>query len=81
MRILRTMIAAALLAAPIVAYTIPAAAFVPVEDSTKNDAQILKDAQNKLKNKRFSGAQAAVQSGIVTLTGLATLTGFVSQSA
>ena len=70
MRILRTMIAAALLAAPIVAYTIPAAAaFAPVEDSNKNDAQILKDAQNKLKNKRFSGVQVSVQSGVVTLTG------------
>ena len=69
MRILRTMVAAALLAAPVFAYTFPAVALPAVEDSTKNDAQILKDAQNKLKNKRFSGAQVAVQSGIVTLTG------------
>ena len=70
MRVLRTMIAAALLAAPIVAYTIPAAAaLAPVEDSNKNDAQILKDAQNKLKNKRFSGVQVSVQSGVATLTG------------
>ncbi|MFL6428828.1 MAG: BON domain-containing protein [Acidobacteriaceae bacterium] len=71
MRILRTMIAAALLAAPIVTYTLPAAAFGTVEDTNKNDAQILKDAQKKLKNKRFNGIQAAVQSGIVTLSGTA----------
>jgi osmotically-inducible protein OsmY len=69
MRILRTMIAAALLAAPIVAYTLPAAAFAAVDDANKNDAQILKDAQNKLKNKRFSGIQVAVQSGVATLSG------------
>ena len=65
MRILRTMVAAALLAAPVVAYTLPTAAFAAVEDSTKNDTQILKDAQKKLKNKRFSGIQVSVQSGIV----------------
>jgi osmotically-inducible protein OsmY len=69
MRILRTMVAAALLAAPIAAYTLPPAAFAAVEDSNKNDAQILKDAQNKLKNKRFSGVQVSVQSGIATLSG------------
>ena len=39
------------------------------DDSAKNDAQILKDAQNKLKNKKFSGVQVAVQNGMVTLTG------------
>ena len=69
MRILRTMVAAALLAAPVFAYTFPAVALPAVEDSTKNDAQILKEAQNKLKNKRFSGVQVAVQSGVVHLTG------------
>jgi hyperosmotically inducible protein len=69
MRILRTMVAAALLAAPVFAYTFPAVALAAVEDSTKNDAQILKEAQNKLKNKRFSGVQVAVQSGVVHLTG------------
>ena len=69
MRILRTIVAAALLAAPVVAYTFPAAAFAAVEDSTKNDAQILKDVQGKLKNKRYSGVQATVNSGVVTLTG------------
>ena len=69
MRILRTMVAAALLAAPVFAYTFPAVALAAVEDSTKNDAQILKEAQNNLKNKRFSGVQVAVQSGVVHLTG------------
>ena len=69
MRILRTMVAAALLAAPVFAYTFPAVALPAVEDSTKNDAQILKEAQNKLKNKRFSGVEVAVQSGVVHLTG------------
>ena len=69
MRILRTMVAAALLAAPVFAYTFPAVALPAVEDSTKNDAQILKEAQNKLKNKRFSGVQVAVQSGVAHLTG------------
>jgi hyperosmotically inducible periplasmic protein len=69
MRILQKIVAAAILAAPVVAYTLPAAAFAAVEDSTKNDAQILKDAQNKLKNKRFSGIQVAVQSGVATLSG------------
>ena len=69
MRILRTMVAAALLAAPVFAYTFPTVALPAVEDSTKNDAQILKEAQNKLKNKRFSGVQVAVQSGVVHLTG------------
>jgi hyperosmotically inducible periplasmic protein len=69
MRILRTTIAVALLAAPVVAYTLPSTAFAAVEDANKNDAQILKDTQNKLKNKRFSGVQVAVQSGVVTLSG------------
>jgi hyperosmotically inducible periplasmic protein len=69
MRILRTMVAGALLTAPVFAYTFPAVAWAAVEDSTKNDAQILKEAQNKLKNKRFSGVQVAVQSGVVHLTG------------
>jgi hyperosmotically inducible periplasmic protein len=69
MRILRTMVAAALLAAPFIAYTLPTAAFAAVEDVTKNDTQILREAHSKLKNKRFSGVQIAVQSGVVTLTG------------
>jgi osmotically-inducible protein OsmY len=69
MRILRTMVAAALLAAPIFAYTSPTAAFAAVEDATKNDAQILREAHGKLKNKRFNGVQIAVQSGVVTLSG------------
>ena len=69
MRILRTTIAAALLAVPVIAYTLPSPAFAAVEDANKNDAQILKDAQGKLKNKKFSGVQVAVQSGVVTLSG------------
>jgi hyperosmotically inducible protein len=69
MRILRTTVAAALLAAPFVAYTLPTAAFAAVEDATKNDTQILREAHSKLKNKRFNGVQVAVQSGIVTLSG------------
>ncbi len=69
MRILRTMIAAALLAAPFVAYTLPAAAFGTVDDATKNDTQILREVHSKLKNKRFNGVQVAVQSGVVTLSG------------
>jgi osmotically-inducible protein OsmY len=69
MRILRTMVAAAILAAPIVTYTLPAAAFVPADDSNKNDAQILKEAQNKLKNKKYSGVQVSVENGIVKLSG------------
>ena len=69
MRILRTMVAAALLAAPMVAYTLPAAAFAAVDDATKNDAQILRDAHVKLKNKRYSGVEIGVQSGVVTLSG------------
>ena len=69
MRILRTIVAAALLAAPVVAYTIPAAAQGTIEDTTKNDTQILREAHSKLKNKQFNGVQIAVQSGVVTLTG------------
>jgi hyperosmotically inducible periplasmic protein len=69
MRILRTVVAAALLAAPLVAYTIPAAAQGTIEDTTKNDTQILREAHSKLKNKQFNGVQIAVQSGVVTLTG------------
>lgn len=69
MRILRTMVAAALLAAPMVAYTIPSVAQGTVDDATKNDTQILRDAHSKLKNKRFSGVQLAVQSGVLTLSG------------
>jgi osmotically-inducible protein OsmY len=69
MRILRTMVAAALLAAPLVAYTLPPAAFAAVEDSNKNDTQILREAHSKLKNKKFNGVQIAVQSGVVTLSG------------
>ena len=69
MRFLRTMVAAGLLTAPVVAYTLPTAAFAAVEDATKNDTQILREAHSKLKNKRFNGVQVAVQSGVVTLTG------------
>jgi osmotically-inducible protein OsmY len=69
MRILRTVVAAAVLAAPIVTYTLPPAAFASADDSAKNDAKILKDAQDKLKNKKYSGVQVAVQNGMVTLTG------------
>jgi len=69
MRILRTLVAAALLAAPVVVYVLPPAAFADSNASAKNDAQILKDVQNKLKNKKFSGVQTAVQDGMVTLTG------------
>jgi osmotically-inducible protein OsmY len=69
MRILRTTIAAVLLAAPVIAYTLPSTAFAAVEDANKNDAQILREAHVKLKNKKFSGVQVAVQSGVVTLTG------------
>jgi hyperosmotically inducible protein len=45
------------------------AAFAAAEDATKNDAQILREAHSKLKNKRFNGVQIAVQSGVVTLSG------------
>jgi hyperosmotically inducible periplasmic protein len=69
MRFLRTMLAAAVLAAPLVALTTPPAAWAAADDAAKNDAQILKDAQDKLKNKKFSGVHVAVQSGMVTLTG------------
>ncbi len=69
MRTLRTFLAAALLAAPILPFTLPAAAFAATDDASKNDAQILKDVQGKLKNSRFSGVQAAVQNGVATLTG------------
>ncbi len=73
MRILRTMIAAALLAAPIVAYTFSPSAYAAVEDSTKNDTQILREVHSKLKNKRFNGVQVAVQSGVVNLSGTVAL--------
>jgi hyperosmotically inducible protein len=69
MRILRTILAAALAAAPVVAYTIPPAAYAAVDDATKNDTQILRDVHSKLRNKRFNGVQVAVQSGVVTLSG------------
>jgi osmotically-inducible protein OsmY len=69
MRFLRTMIAAAVLAAPLVTLIVPPAAWAAADDSSKDDAQILKDAQGKLKNKKFSGVQVAVQNGMVTLTG------------
>lgn len=69
MRILRTMVAAALLAAPIFVYVVPPAAFAASNESAKNDAQIQKDVQGKLKNKKFSGVQVAVQDGMVTLSG------------
>ena len=69
MRFLRTLIAAAVLAAPLVTLIVPPAAWAAADDSSKDDAQILKDAQGKLKNKKFSGVQVAVQNGMVTLTG------------
>jgi hyperosmotically inducible periplasmic protein len=70
MRILRTMVAAAVITAPIVGYTTPASAYADLQDANKNDAQILKEAQQKLKDKKnYGGVQVAVQSGIVTLTG------------
>jgi osmotically-inducible protein OsmY len=69
MRILRNLVAAALLAAPVVLYVLPPAAFAASNESAKNDAQIQKDVQNKLKNKKFSGVQVAVQDGVVTLSG------------
>ena len=69
MRILRTLVAAALLAAPVVVYVLPPAVFADSNESAKNDAQILKEVQDKLKNKKFSGVQVAVQDGVVTLTG------------
>jgi len=69
MRFLRTMIAAAVLAAPLVTLIVPPAAWALADDSSKDDARILKDAQDKLKNKKFSGVQVAVQNGMVTLTG------------
>ena len=69
MRFLRTMIAAAVLAAPLVTLIVPPAAWALPDDSSKDGARILKDAQDKLKNKKFSGVQVAVQNGMVTLTG------------
>lgn len=71
MRILRILVAAAALAAPFAALTSPHAAFAfqQKEDPTKNDAQILKEVQGKLKDKRFSGVQASVENAIATLTG------------
>ena len=64
MRFLRTMIAAAVLAAPLVTLTVPPTAWAAADDSSKDDAQILKDAQGKLKNKKFSGVQVAMQNGM-----------------
>jgi hyperosmotically inducible periplasmic protein len=69
MRILRLILAAAMVAAPILAYTIPSAAYSDVDNNTKNDTQILREVHSKLKNKRFNGVQVAVQSGVVTLSG------------
>ena len=69
MRILRSMIAVALLAAPVIGYTFSTSAYAAVEDSTKNDTQILREVHSKLKNKRFNGVQVSVQSGVVTLSG------------
>lgn len=71
MRILRTMITTVVLAAPLVAYTyaLPPAAFASSDSSSKDDARIQKEAQDKLKNKKYSGVQVAVQDGTVTLTG------------
>ena len=71
MHILRTLVAAAvLLAAPILPFTLPATAQSSAPaDASKNDPQILKDVQKKLKNSRFSGVTAAVENGVATLTG------------
>jgi osmotically-inducible protein OsmY len=69
MRIWRNLAAAILLAAPIVCYTLPSAALVGVEKSGKNDAQIQKNIQGKLNNKRFNGVNVSVQNGVATLSG------------
>ena len=63
------MLAAGLMAAPVIAVTIPAAAYAAVDDANKNDTQILRDVHAKLENQRFNGVQVTVQSGIVTLSG------------
>jgi hyperosmotically inducible periplasmic protein len=73
MPVLTNLVAAILLAAPIVCYAHPAAAFARVEDSAKNDAQIQKDIESKLSNKRFNNVQVSVQNGIATLNGSAAL--------
>ena len=70
MRILRILFAAAVMAASVTTLTLtPAAYAFQKEDPTKNDAQIQKDVQSKLKGSRFSGVQASVQNAIATLTG------------
>ncbi len=69
MRIATTLLATTLLAAPLAGAVLTPAAHAAIEDSTKNDSQILKEVQGKLKGSRFSGVQASVQSGIATLTG------------
>jgi hyperosmotically inducible protein len=70
MRILRILFAAAVMAASVTTLTSPQAAFAfQKEDPTKNDAQILKEVQSKLKGSRFSGVQATAENGIAHLTG------------
>jgi hyperosmotically inducible protein len=71
MRILRILFAAAVMAASVTILTSPHAAFAfqQKEDPTKNDAQIQKEVQDKLKGSRFAGVQATVENGIAHLTG------------
>lgn len=70
MRILRILFAAAVMATSVTTLTLSPAAFaIQKEDPTKNDAQVLKDVQSKLKGSRFAGVQAAVENGIAHLTG------------
>lgn len=69
MRIATSVLAAALIATPFACPVLTRAAHAAIEDSTKNDSQILKDVQDKLKNSKFSEVKASVQSGVATLTG------------
>jgi osmotically-inducible protein OsmY len=69
MRIPQIMLAAGLIAAPVVVYSSPAVAYARLDDATMNDNQILREVHAKLKNKRFSGVQVGVQSAVVTLSG------------
>jgi osmotically-inducible protein OsmY len=70
MRILRILLAAAMMAAPVATLTLSPSAFAfQKEDPTKNDAQVLRDVQSKLKGSRFGGVQATVENGIAHLTG------------
>jgi len=70
MRILRILFAAAVMATSVTTLTLSPSAFAfQKEDPTKNDAQVLKDVQSKLKGSRFAGVQASVENGIAHLTG------------